>query len=98
MSGGGLVTGLLRERGRHLSPEQLQQLQQVHSQAYARTAAQVRPLPGARELLARLSEAGVPWAIATSARLESAGPTLKVLDLSPGTVVVTRDEVARAKP
>jgi HAD superfamily hydrolase (TIGR01509 family) len=59
---------------------------------------QVRPLPGARELLAFLSEAGVPWAIATSGRRENAGPALAMLGLPTSTPVVTRDEVGRAKP
>ena len=43
---------------------------------------QVRPLPGARELLAYLTEAGVPWAIATSGRIESARPTLELLGVA----------------
>jgi HAD superfamily hydrolase (TIGR01509 family) len=58
----------------------------------------VRPLPGALELLARLSRAAVPWAIATSGRLESARPTLALLRLAPEVPVVTRDQVQHAKP
>ncbi len=60
--------------------------------------AQVRPLPGARRLLSYLSELEVPWAIATSGYLESAGPTLELLGIPEGVPVVTRDQVARAKP
>jgi HAD superfamily hydrolase (TIGR01509 family) len=67
-------------------------------EAYRQRAGQVRLLPGARELLARLSELGVPWAVATSGYLESAGPTLDLLELPEGVPVVTRDQVARAKP
>ena len=52
---------------------------------------QVRPLPGARELLAFLPRAGVPWAIATSGRLESARPVLALLELAPAVPVITRD-------
>jgi HAD superfamily hydrolase (TIGR01509 family) len=59
---------------------------------------QVRPLPGARELLATLSERGVPWAVATSGRLESARPTLTLLGVPSEVPVVTRDQVAHAKP
>jgi HAD superfamily hydrolase (TIGR01509 family) len=58
----------------------------------------VRPLPGARELLAYLAETGVPHAIATSGRIESAGPTLKALGVGPDVPVVTRDQVVHAKP
>jgi phosphoglycolate phosphatase-like HAD superfamily hydrolase len=59
---------------------------------------QVRPLPGARELLGYLSAIGVPWGIATSGRIESAGPALELLGSPPGAPVVTRDQVAHAKP
>lgn len=98
MSGGLLANALLRETGRQVTAEEAKRLQQRHAEAYARQVAQVRPLPGARELLAYLSQVGVPWAIATSGRLESAGPTLKVLGVSPEVPVITRDQVAHAKP
>ena len=98
MSGGLLVNALGRETGRSLSIADVTQLQSEHARAYARLAGQVRPLPGARELLAQLSRASVPWAIATSGRLTSARPALDLLDLPADAVVVTRDAVERAKP
>jgi HAD superfamily hydrolase (TIGR01549 family) len=98
MSGGLLVNALLRETARQVTPEEAGRLQQRHAEAYARWVAQVRPLPGARELLAYLSQAGVPWAIATSGRLESARPTLEVLGVNPEVPVITRDQVSHAKP
>jgi len=76
MSGGLFVNALLRETGRDLKPEQAAQIRRVHGEAYARQVSQVRPLPGARELLAYLTQAGVPWAIGTSGRMESAKPNL----------------------
>src|SRR5438046_4108911 len=76
MSGGLFVDALFRETGRELQPEQAAQLRRVHAEAYQRQVSQVRPLPGARELLAYLTNAGVPWAIGTSGRMESAKPTL----------------------
>ena len=98
MSGGLLVNALGRETGRRLTVDEVTQLQSAHARAYARLAGQVRPLPGARELLAQLSRASVPWAIATSGRLASARPALDLLDLPADAVVVTRDAVERAKP
>jgi HAD superfamily hydrolase (TIGR01509 family) len=98
MSGGLLVNALLRETGHRVTPDEAARLQQRHAAAYARWVTQVRPLPGARELLACLSQIGVPWAIATSGRLESARPTLEVLGVGPEVPVVTRDQVAHAKP
>jgi HAD superfamily hydrolase (TIGR01549 family) len=98
MSGGLFVNGLLREIGHPVSPEQVERIQQLHAEAYQRESGRIRPLPGACELLAYLSTRRVPWAIATSGRLQSARPTLELLNVSPDTVVVTRDEVPHAKP
>jgi HAD superfamily hydrolase (TIGR01509 family) len=98
MSGGLLINALLRETGHRITAEEAAQMQQIHTEAYARQMAQVRPLPGALELLAYLSKNRVPWAIATSSRFENARPTLKVLGVSPDAPVITRDQVAHAKP
>jgi beta-phosphoglucomutase-like phosphatase (HAD superfamily) len=98
MSGGLLINGSLRETGHRVTAAEAAHLQQIHAEAYARYMAQVRPLPGARELLAHLSSNRVPWAIATSGRLESARPTLQVLGSHPDVPVITRDQVAHAKP
>ncbi len=63
MSGGLFVNALLRETGHSVSVEEAERLQRIHADAYARYASQVRPLPGARELLDYLTRADVPWAI-----------------------------------
>src|SRR3982750_3535067 len=62
MSGGLFVTALLRETGGALSPDQIRALNVAHAEAYARRRETVRPLPGARELLAALTERRVKWA------------------------------------
>jgi len=98
MSGGLFVGALLRELGRPVEAELVARLQQAHAQAYRRRAGQVRLLPGARELLAHLTRAGVPWAVATSGLRTAAEPTLKLLEVPAGVPVVTRDQVERAKP
>ncbi len=99
MSGGLFVTALSRETGRRLARATTANLLRWHAQAYARMINQVRPLPGARELLQHLSKAGIPWAIATSGLMESAGLALKVLGVDPRkATVVTRDQVRHAKP
>lgn len=73
-------------------------LAQLHEEAYARRRSQVRVLPGALDLLATLSRAGVPWAVATSGRPASAQPMLALLQIAPEVPVITRDQVERAKP
>jgi HAD superfamily hydrolase (TIGR01509 family) len=98
MSGGLLVNVLLRETDAPITAEQVANIQRLHAQAYARQVAQLRPLPGARELLTYLTERGVPWTIATSGRMESARPALDVLGVGPDIPVVTRDQVEHAKP
>lgn len=98
MSGGLFTRQLLRETGRELDETLLARLRELHAEAYLRRIDQVRPLPGARRLLLRLTELGCPWAIATSGRIESAGPALATLGVPEGTPVVTRDLVAHAKP
>ncbi|MGH9324479.1 MAG: HAD family hydrolase [Vicinamibacteria bacterium] len=98
MSGGLLVNALLRETGHRVTREEGERLQRYHSEAYASRAKQVRPLPGARELLAYLSQAGVPWAIATSGRMETAKLALEKLGITAEAPVITRDQVRHAKP
>jgi len=98
MSGGLFLDALLRETGRRLSADEVTRVQRTHAAAFARQVAQIRPLPGARELLTYLTRAGVPWAIATSGRRDSAQPLLDMLDVGPEIPVVTRDQVEHAKP
>lgn len=57
-----------------------------------------RPLPGARELLARLDAARVPWAIATSSRREQVAASVAALALPEEPLVVDGTHVANAKP
>ena len=98
MSGGLFANALLRETGRPVTPEMAEQLQRGHADAYARQVGQVRPLPGAKDLLALLTGQGILWAIATSGRIDSARPTLEVLGLGRDVPVITRDQVQHAKP
>ena len=57
-----------------------------------------RPLPGARQLLARLEAAGVPWAIATSSRREQVAVSLGSLGLNREPPVIDGTHVPHAKP
>ena len=99
MSGGLFTNMLLRETGLEFSPELIERLQRRHVIAYNRTSREIRPLPGARALLAALTDAEIPWAIATSGRMETAGPVLETLGIDMNrTAVVTRDQVKHAKP
>jgi HAD superfamily hydrolase (TIGR01509 family) len=99
MSGGLFTNMLLRETGLDIDPARIDRLQKLHAAAYKRHLKDVRPLPGAKALLAALTANEIPWAVATSGRMETAAPALATLgiDLS-ATTVITRDQVRFAKP
>jgi len=99
MSGGLFVNALLRELGHPLDPEQTQRMHVLHGDYFAEIADQVRPLPGASDLLHMLTEMEVPWAIATSGHMRSARHGLEMLGVLDGPApIVTRDLVRYAKP
>jgi beta-phosphoglucomutase-like phosphatase (HAD superfamily) len=56
MSGALFTNMLLRETGLAISPELVERLGRRHAEAYTRLRHQVRPLPGARELLDYLTK------------------------------------------
>lgn len=99
MSGGLFTEMLLREIHREVTPALLDELHAHHTEAYISLMKWVRPLPGARRLLEHLTRVGIRWAIATSGRMATARHNLELLGLDvASTVVVTRDDVQRAKP
>ena len=99
MSGGLFTEMLLREIDREITPALLDDLQKHHAEAYVGMAKWIRPLPGARRLLEHLTSIRIPWAIATSGRMATAKCNLDLLGLDcANTVVITRDDVRRAKP
>lgn len=98
MSGSLLVKASLQEIGHHYTDDEIEGLKQLHDREFASHVHEVDPLPGARELLARLTKANIPWAIATTGGLESAQPMLKTLKLGSSATIVTGDDVDHTKP
>jgi HAD superfamily hydrolase (TIGR01549 family) len=98
MSGGLFLRALVRETGRDLTAMEADRLRHLHEAGYARRLAEVRPLPGAQDLLDVLTEQGVPWAIATSGSDATARSSLALLRFDAKVPVITRDQVAYAKP
>jgi HAD superfamily hydrolase (TIGR01509 family) len=98
MSGGLFVSALLRETGRLLSDQEIDSLMADHAAEYMAQLGSVKALPGARDLLAALTDQGVPWAIATSGRAAVARLALPLLGLPDDAPMVTRDMVRHAKP
>jgi HAD superfamily hydrolase (TIGR01509 family) len=98
MSGGLIAAALQRETGRPVSKSVGARIQTLHTEYYLKHVSEIRPLPGAKELLKLLTKIDVPWTIATSSSLERAQHALKLLKVSSKIPVVTRDDVAHGKP
>jgi phosphoglycolate phosphatase-like HAD superfamily hydrolase len=94
MSGGLFTDQLLRETALEIDPEWIERLRWRHAEAYQRYAGGIRRLPGTRKLLGWLTQSAMPWAIATSGRMETAAVNLAALDVDPQQIpVVTRHQV-----
>jgi HAD superfamily hydrolase (TIGR01509 family) len=98
MSGGLFARAVAREVGRELTQEETELLQRRHGELFRQLLPQRRPLPGAVALLRRLRDAGIPHGIATSGRRPEIDASIAALQVPPGTVVVDRGDVTRAKP
>jgi len=99
MSGGLFTNQLLRELGREVDAKTIGRLRTRHAENYVELSAEVVPLPGSIELLRKLQELELPWAIGTSGRMVTAEPNVRSLGLSVDEItLVTRDQVNYAKP
>jgi HAD superfamily hydrolase (TIGR01509 family) len=98
MSGDIMLSALSRELGYNLDSSTVERLKSAHGEAYERRQHQVRPLPGARELLDTLTREKIPWAIASSAEPDKAQRLLAFFDMPPGVPVLTSNDVSQAKP
>lgn len=98
MSGGLFVDALARETGVAIDDERAERLRVRHAQGVVARIGQIAPLPGAIPLVQRLTVLEVPFALATSGRSETAAYTTALLGLGPEVPIITRDDVAHAKP
>jgi HAD superfamily hydrolase (TIGR01509 family) len=98
MSGGLFARAVAREIGRELTTDEADALQRRHGEIFREILPDRRPLPGAIALLADLRRSAIPHGIATSGRRPEIDRSLEALGVPPGTVVVERGDVLRAKP
>ena len=98
MSGRSLMQQLLREHRGTVPKRDFDKLESLHDAAFKKLTADVRPLPGAKELLRHLTRIGARWAIATTGGRKQAEKLLRLLSISKDAVIVTGDDVAKAKP
>jgi len=98
MSGGLFARAAGRELGHALTPSETRRLESRHGELFREFLPQRRPLPGAVELLAYLTQTAIAFGIATSGRRPEIDESLRVLGIGPQAVVVERSDVERAKP
>ena len=100
MSGGPLTEQVLCKARPEISEDRVDRARRgITPRPIGRPANRVRRLSGARELLSWLTEANIPWAIASICCMETAAVNLAALGVDPErTAVVSRDQVKYAKP
>ncbi|HLV88325.1 MAG TPA: HAD family hydrolase [Candidatus Sulfotelmatobacter sp.] len=98
MSGRSLVRQLAREHGLRSSRIDIGQLEKTHDTVFNESISTIQPLPGAEKLLQYLTKHRVGWAIATTGGRQQARKLLGALRISAKAVLVTGDDVAKAKP
>jgi|SRR5438445_2179367 HAD superfamily hydrolase (TIGR01549 family) len=98
MSGGSLIRQLVREHALRHSKIQQEKLEKRHGIFFRKSMSYIQPLPGAEALLRYLGQSGVGWAIATTGGKEQTKRLLRKLRIPVKPVVVTGDDVAKAKP
>jgi HAD superfamily hydrolase (TIGR01509 family) len=98
MSGGLFTRAVARELNRELRQDEVEKLQNRHSELFGQLLPERQPLPGAVELLKYLNDEKITYGIATSGRRPDINPSLKSLGVGGNIVVIERDDVLRAKP
>ena len=98
MSGRFFLPKLLREINKTGGEKRIATLEKHRAKYFNREIKQIRPLPGASQLLRRLTRLRVPWAIATSGDKKQADILLRSLHIPKAVPVVTGDDVKNAKP
>ena len=93
-----LMNAFMRDSGHRLRDVEIEQAKKIQTEAYFKLSENVKPLPGAKELLRTLKEKKVPHAIGTSSNHERSKPSLEMLGIARRVPVITGDEIKRAKP
>jgi HAD superfamily hydrolase (TIGR01509 family) len=98
MNGKSMVPQLLREPEVNRRTVKVGPLEEKHDAAFSKAVRNIRLLPGARELLRHLRQSSIRWAIATTGDRKQTTRLLRDLKIPPHTVVITGDDVIKAKP
>jgi HAD superfamily hydrolase (TIGR01549 family) len=98
MSGRSMVRQLLREQEAGKRHVDVDKVEKRHDAEFKNATGDLLLLPGADELLRFLTRRSIPWAIATTGGRGATERLLQHLKIQKNTVVVTGDDVQKAKP
>lgn len=98
MDGRRLAREAASATGRELGDDEAEELDRRSGELFDELNRDPRPLPGAREVLARLDRSGVTWAIATSSRPAQVERSVRSLELGREPRIIDGSHVANAKP
>jgi HAD superfamily hydrolase (TIGR01509 family) len=98
MDGRRLAREIAAAEGAELTADDAEALDSRSGELFDERNRDPRPLPGARELLARLDERGVTWAIATSSRRAQVLRSVRALECPREPRVIDGSNVRNAKP
>jgi HAD superfamily hydrolase (TIGR01509 family) len=98
MDGRRLATDVAGAAGIELDRDRAESLDRRAGALFDEHNRDPRPLPGARECLARLDAAGVTWAMATSSRAEQVRASVASLALDRDPRIIDGSAVEHAKP
>lgn len=98
MSGKSFLPELLREIPVSKAKSNLGQLERKRDILFRRAIPQLAPLPGADQVLRHLLRSHVRVVIATTGKREQTSLVLRRLEIPPKILIVTGDEVEKAKP
>jgi HAD superfamily hydrolase (TIGR01509 family) len=93
-----LAERVAERAGRRLDLGEAERIDRLAGERYDRLNTDPQPLPGARDFLADLDRAGIPWVVATSSRPAQVAVSVAALELGHEPIVIDGLAVERAKP
>lgn len=97
-SGSLIIRYAQREAGHVLSAAQAETVHRRHEEFFQQIVPRPRALPGAAELFQACRDAGIPHAIATASYRPLIDPSLEVVGVGPGVIVVEGKGALHGKP
>ena len=93
-----LARRIAEAAGTPIDDQRAEEIDRRAGEIYGQLNREPRRLPGARELLVRLGDRGLSWAIATSSRREQVARSVAALRLPRAPTIVDGSHVEHAKP